>query len=150
MNKVLFSRKSDEWQTPIEFFKQKIGGADFDPCAGLSNLCKENNHIYNGLEISWEGYRKIFINPPYSNIDAWVKKALYEMSNNKTTNVIYFLVPSRTDTKWFQQLWHLQNHNADLTICTHFDFIAGRLHFSNSKNAAPFPSVLITIFTRAK
>ena len=134
MNKVLFSKKSDEWQTPVDLFVKNIGYADFDPCAGLSNLCAVNNHSCNGLEIPWD-FKRIFINPPYSNIDKWVDKALHEISLNKITTTIYFLVPSRTDTKWFQKLWAARNLNPDYTIATYFNFLPGRVHFSNSKIA---------------
>ena len=45
-----------------------------------------------------------------------------------------FLVPARTDTKW----WH------DYALkATEIRFIKGRLKFGDATNAAPFPSVVL-------
>ena len=46
------------------------------------------------------------------------------------------LIPSRTETKYFHLL---MAHNAKLL------FFKGRLHFNESKNSAPFPSVLVVL-----
>ena len=54
---------------------------------------------------------------------------------NKKSNIIVFLVPSRTDTKWFHEFVY---HKAELR------FIKGRLKFGDSKNSAPFSSILFT------
>jgi len=48
------------------------------------------------------------------------------------------LLPARTDTKWFHSFIY---HIAEIR------FIKGRLKFGNSKNAAPFPSMIV-IFKR--
>jgi len=50
----------------------------------------------------------------------------------KKGNSILFLIPSRTDTKWFKKLYE---NNAS------FYFIEGRLHFNEGKSA-PFPSMI--------
>ena len=44
------------------------------------------------------------------------------------------LLPSRTDTRYFHE--YIQ-HRAEIR------FIKGRLKFSDSKNGAPFPSMLV-------
>ena len=74
----------------------------------------------------------VFCNPPYSNISAWVKKAYYESFKPET--VIVLLIPARTDTKYFQEYIY---HRAEIR------FIKGRLKFGDSKNAAPFPSMVV-------
>ena len=77
INKALFSNNSDEWSTPLDIFKELDDEFNFtlDPCA------TEQNHkcdLYftaekDGLSQDWEGHR-VFCNPPYSNISAWVEK----------------------------------------------------------------------------
>ena len=60
------------------------------------------------------------------------KKCYDEYIENGT--VIVLLVPARTDTKWF--------HRYILGIADIL-FLEGRLKFSNSRNSAPFPSMLV-------
>ena len=50
------------------------------------------------------------------------------------TELAVFLVPARTDTKWF--------HEYVLNKAT-IRFIKGRLKFGDSKNSAPFPSMVL-------
>ena len=77
------------------------------------------------------GYR-VFCNPPYSNIAEWVKKC-YEESKKDGTLVV-MLIPARTDTKYFHDYIL---HRAEVR------FIKGRLKFGDSKNSAPFPSMIV-------
>lgn len=51
------------------------------------------------------------------------------------------LLPARTDTKWFHDFIY---HKAEIR------FIKGRLKFGNSKNAAPFPSMVVVFHERGK
>lgn len=142
--KGCFLHQSDEWKTPLDFFNKYVGNANFDPCPGHGDYLLPIpfvNRECDGLAIAWHGTR-VFVNPPYSNIKAWVDKSIQELKA-KHCNVVLLLVPSRTDTKWFQELWGYYLHNYG--ISTYFDFIPGRIHFNNAKNGAPFPSVLITI-----
>lgn len=122
MNKVLYSRKSDEWETPKEIYNKFIENEYFDPCP--------INHKKDGLKIKWK--EKNFVNPPYSKIKKWVEKAIKE---NKKGKEVVLLIPARTDTKYFRSL---VDYGAD------FIFITGRLKFSN-KNYAPFPSVYVIL-----
>lgn len=124
---VLFSSKSDDWSTPVNLYAEldKEFHFDFDPCP-LGGT--------TGLEDDWGAH--VFCNPPYSNIKGFLEKAKCELS--KGSKVIVFLVPSRTDTRWFHD--HVYNQ-------AEIRFIKGRLKFGNSKNSAPFPS-MIAIFRR--
>lgn len=83
------------------------------------------------------GYR-VFCNPPYSNIAAWVEKSFRETRNDKT--LVVLLIPSRTDTRYFHDFIY---QRAEIR------FIKGRLKFGESKNSAPFPSMIV-IFRGAK
>lgn len=135
INKALFSSNSDEWATPDNIFKELDSEFSFnlDACATQDNhkcpkfFTKEDD----GLAQNWGGYR-LFVNPPYSNIGAWIKKAYYE--SFKPNTLIVLLIPARTDTRYFQEYIY---HRAEIR------FIKGRLHFNNSKAGAPFPSMLV-------
>jgi site-specific DNA-methyltransferase (adenine-specific) len=71
------------------------------------------------------------MNPPYGEINAWVRKA-YESSIRGA--VIVCLLPSRTDQAW----WHdiVMRHASEIR------FIRGRLRFGGKLNA-PFPNVIV-------
>ena len=129
--KALFSNNSDEWATPQYIFDSLDAEFNFnlDPCATeLNHKC---DTFYtaetNGLQQKWGGYR-VFCNPPYSNISAWVEKAFRETRNDNT--LVVLLIPSRTDTRYFHDYI---NHRAEIR------FIKGRLKFGDSKNSAPLP-----------
>lgn len=74
----------------------------------------------------------MWLNPPYSEIDKWVEKAFRETRIDNT--LVVMLIPSRTDTRYFHNYIYQR---------TEIRFIKGRLHFNNSKNSAPFPSMIV-------
>lgn len=81
----------------------------------------------------------MFCNPPYGNkIKLWVEKCYRESLKENT--IVVMLVPARTDTKWFHDYVY---NRAEIR------FIKGRLKFGNSKNSAPFPSMVV-VFRSAK
>ena len=133
--KPLFSSNSDEWDTPDDFFKKLNEKYKFtlDPCANNKN--KKAKLFYtkeeDGLTKDWEGH-SVFMNPPYSNIKNWIKKAFEEGSKDNT--IVVCLIPSRTDTAY----WHDYCFKSK-----EINFIRGRLKFSNSKYGAPFPSATV-------
>lgn len=124
MSSVHFMSVNDKWKTP-EVFYEKLNeefNFDFDPCPP--------NPEFDGLEIEW-GNRN-FVNPPYGNvISKWLAKAVEEQEKGNTS---VFLIPSRTDTKW----WHTYVMQAD-----EIRFIKGRLRFQGAVYNAPFPSVVV-------
>jgi len=113
---------SDHWSTPKEIYDKYINELGYsDPCP-LHHENVEIIHINSSL----------FINPPYSEISKWVD---YAITNHVLTNKhVVLLIPSRTDTKYFHRL---------LEYGCQLEFIKGRLKFGESKNGAPFPSVLV-------
>ena len=131
--KVHYSSKTDQWATPQYFFDNYNAVYKFnvDVCASPENAkCKKYYTAKDdGLKMAWKG--RCWMNPPYGReIGKWVKKA-YESSKSGATVVC--LLPARTDTKWFHD------------YCTkgEIDFIRGRLKFGESKNSAPFPSMIV-------
>lgn len=133
---VLFSSKSDEWETPREFFTTLDEEFHFNLDACATNQNRKCSRFFtsedDGLNRPWSG--NVWCNPPYSNIAAWVKKANYE-ANMGGCDVVVLLIPARTDTRWFHEYLY-KKQNVELR------FIQGRLKFGDSKNSAPFPSML--------
>lgn len=125
VSKILFSSASDQWSTPVDVYNalDREFNFTFDPCP------LNHNPDFDGLMIEWESSN--FVNPPYSNIAAWCKKAYEEFQKGK---IVVMLIPSRTDTRY----WHDYIMKA-----TEIRFIKGRLKFGGSKNSAPFPSAII-------
>ena len=134
MNEVMFSSKSDNWETPQDLFDHldKIFHFDIDVCATKENSKCEKYYTpeMDGLKQEWKGV--CWCNPPYGReIGKWVEKAY------KSNCMVVMLLPARTDTKWF--------HDYCMKgICI---FIKGRLYFGRNgwTGRAPFPS-LICIF----
>ena len=134
---VMFSSKTNDWSTPQDFYDELNNefGFTLDPCAD------EYNHKCNkyftegddGLLQDWGG-EIVFCNPPYGKaIKDWVRKAYIEGCKPNTTVVL--LIPARTDTQYFHDYIY---HDAK-----EIRFIKGRLKFGDSKNAAPFPSMVV-------
>ena len=131
---MLFSSKTDMWETPKWLFDELDNEFHFelDVCATVENAkclsfyTKEQD----GLTLPWTGV--CWCNPPYGKeIGKWVEKAHRSATEGAT---VVMLVPSRTDTKWFHEFAYKK---------AEIRFIKGRLKFGDSKNSAPFPSMIL-------
>lgn len=71
-----------------------------------------------------------FVNPPYSDPEPWVDKAIEESKKGKR---IVMLLRVDTSTRWFAKL-----HECG----AHFAWINGRVHFSGEGRPANFASML--------
>jgi len=75
----------------------------------------------------------VFCNPPYGrDINKWVEKAHNEAVRGGA--FVVMLIPARTDTRYFHDYIYGKHE---------IRFIRGRLHFNESKTAAPFPSMVV-------
>lgn len=128
---VMFSSKTDLWETPQELFDKynAIHHFETDVCA-LAENTKCNRYFtpeIDGLKQDWKGV--CWCNPPYGrHIGEWVKKAV------ESDAKVVMLLPARTDTKWFHE------------YCLPYgqiEFIKGRLKFGGAQNPAPFPSMIV-------
>lgn len=150
MNKdLMFSSKKNDYETPQDFFDELNKEFDFtlDACATRENskCLSYYTKNENGLNQSWAGER-VFVNPPYGRqIYCWVEKCYYESQFDNTFVVL--LIPARTDTKYFHDFIWNEGEN-DFYLGVKVRFVKGRLKFGDSKNAAPFPSVIV-IFNRS-
>ena len=130
----MFSSKTDLWSTPQAFFNELNKEFNFtlDPCANKENAKCEKYYTKedNGLIQDWKN-EIVFCNPPYGReLNKWVKKCYEESKHAK----IVMLIPARTDTSYFHDYIY---NKAEIK------FIRGRLKFGDSKNSAPFPSMVV-------
>lgn len=123
INRVVFSSASDEWATPTETYRALDAEFGF-----IDDACPFGGDR-NGLMREWGS--PCFVNPPYSDIEPWMEKAMLESKSGKT---VVCLVPSRTCTRW----WHNYAMKA-----SEIRFIRGRLKFGNAKTGAPFQSCVV-------
>jgi site-specific DNA-methyltransferase (adenine-specific) len=138
VDKVMFSHVSSEWVTPTELYDRlnKIFKFDLDPCTTKDNPLNTPKFYTkkdNGLEKPWFG--NVFVNPPYNKeIPRWLEKTRDEIYRNHVKNVV-FLLPARTDTKWFHD--YIYKPHVKIRL------LKGRLKFRGAKNSAPFPSMIV-------
>lgn len=134
MNNILFSSKSEEWETPQNLFDELNKEFNFTiDVASSDNNYKVKKHYTkndNGLLQNWDN-EIVWCNPPYGRkIGDWVKKA------SESKGIVVMLIPARTDTKWFHEYIYIKQN-------VETRFLKGRLKFGNSKNSAPFPSMIV-------
>ena len=143
--KVVFSHKSDEWETPHDLFdalNRELGPFLCDVAATSKNkkcakfFTAEQDAI---LEV-WA--KNNWCNPPYSRVKEFCRKALYE---TKLGNTTVMLIPARTDTAFFHDYIY-KRRNVEIR------FLRGRLRFitpdgsllrKDASNSAPFPSMIV-------
>jgi DNA N-6-adenine-methyltransferase Dam len=124
INGGLFTSLRGDWKTPRALYQALDAefNFDYDPCP--------TEPKFNGLVREWGNTN--FVNPPYGKeIMKWIQKGYEQNLNGKT---VVFLVPSRTDTRW----WHDY-----IMKSNEIRFIRGRLKFDDQKNSAPFPSAIV-------
>lgn len=147
LTKEALSGGFDDWETPDSVYGALNAKYSFtlDPCATADNF-KHANYFSpedNGLERPWTYEddfmgpqpERVFVNPPYSQVEKWIDKGISEMKNNKALSV--FLVPARTDTKWFAKA---------VKSASRIVFVSGRIKFLKdgvSCKSPPFPSAII-------
>ena len=135
ITKGLFTSNTPEWATPQAFFNELNNEFHFD----LDIAANEENHKCDkyytketdGLAHQKDWIGTVWCNPPYGReIVNWVKAC-----SEYRGGVCVMLLPARTDTRWFHDYIY---HKA-----SEIRFIKGRLHFNESKEAAPFPSMVV-------
>ena len=97
-SKVHFSSKTDDWSTPMDFFKnieKRFGTFDLDPCSDHDNAKAALYYTKSedGLSKEWRG--KVWMNPPYGiATGSWLDRFVKHGDG-------IALVFARTDTRWF-------------------------------------------------
>lgn len=142
---VMFSKASDEWETPQRFFDALDAEFDFEVDAAAS----EQNHkcsVWYGERIdalalkTWASVPcSVWLNPPYSRASEFLAKAAEQARLGLT---VVCLLPSRTDTAyWHAHVWDRERNTWRPGVEARF--VKGRLKFGTGKNSAPFPSVVV-------
>jgi len=122
---TLFSSATDRWATPRAVYEALDAefNFNFDPCP----LDGDGDGLLP-LLCEWKG-KRVFCNPPYGpGIGDWLKRGL-------EADLAVFLLPARTDTKWF--------HELALPNASEIRFLKGRLKFGDAVCSAPFPSMIV-------
>lgn len=136
ISQALFSSAKDDWETPpgILALVREYAPITLDPCTSEDNPTGAEFHYTkaeNGLALNWTQVDLTYCNPPYSRaIRDWTRKGIKESAH------VLYLLPARTDTKWFHELY---------PHCDRICLIKGRLFFGGSKQGAPFPSALFLL-----
>lgn len=116
------SHQSDDWKTPSKLYQAFMDQGFIDACP-----YKCDDDLYGVIYF----HQKIYINPPFSELDRWIKYALILANHG---NSVYLLMPVRTDTKYFNNMFH-SGYLKRMIFFNH------RLCFNDSK-PAPFPSMI--------
>ena len=102
---------------------------DLDPCPLNPEFVP--SLFPDGLKLDWTD-KRVFVNPPWSDILPWVLKGLLSKAR-----VVVYVVPARTDTEWFHCL---KQHGAELRL------FRKRVHFiRDGVSANPTDGTLVAI-----
>ena len=92
-------------RTPLAVYRElerrySRGGFTLDAAASQDNALAPLYHDEraDGLTRAWVG--RVFCNPPYSEIEQWVRRAHHQFAAGNA-EVIVMLLPARTSTEWF-------------------------------------------------
>lgn len=136
MTTGMYTSNTPEWGTPQALFDELDREFHFD----LDIAASDDNHkckkYYtketDGLAHQDEWSGTVWCNPPYGReIGKWVEACAKYTKGN-----CVMLLPARTDTRWFHDYIYKDKR-------VEIRFIKGRLHFNESKNSAPFPSMIV-------
>lgn len=117
-------------ETLMEYFEEKYGKFDFDPCPP--------NPEINGLQIDW-GNRN-YVNPPFNNLKPWLIKSVEEWKKGKE---VIFLMPIRIHTTYFLDNIQPLIESGDVKMF----ILRGGVCFKGYKHRAPF-GMMYLYFTK--
>lgn len=131
--------------TPADFMAgiyAAFGEIDLDPCAHLLSPVIARRRILlteggDGLREDWSG-RVAFVNPPYSELLKWLRRAHDQWRAGKVETVVC-LVPVRTDSVIF---------HTTLSVDADIYLLQGRVRFLDSQGNGqhtPFALMLLTL-----
>jgi len=142
----LMSSVRDSWNTPANVLDlvRELGPIGLDPCGNADSIVDAAEEWTlerdgDSLVREWAprgGQRGlIYVNPPYGRqIGAWVEKC--RRASVHGGGEVVALVPSRTDTAWWNASCVPPQSDA---VC----FWRGRLTFLGAPHPAPFPSAIV-------
>lgn len=99
----------DDRQTPDDLFEEvcalvDVKTFDTDPAATMesSRAPLWYDRTSNGLEQAWRGV--VWLNPPYSDLENWTKKAVEELRAGHASRVVMLYPANRTEQAWWHRL----------------------------------------------
>lgn len=136
--------------TPPEFMDAiyaAFGAIGVDPCAHRQSPVVAHRRIIkseggDGLVNDWSG-RTAFVNPPYSELLTWLRRA-YEQWSAGNVETVICLIPVRTDSSFFHETLRPV---ADIYL------LQGRVRFLDTRGKAqptPFSLMLLTLGATAE
>ena len=131
---AMFKAGNSERETPKWFFDHydREFHLGLDVCATAQNKKCALFFTKNGLRRSW--FSNIWLNPPYSEIEPWCKKAWEYAQTGK--GVVVALLPVWPTAPWFKTY----------AIHGHIRLLATRVGFVGEKSTAPF-DLMIVVWT---
>jgi hypothetical protein len=128
--------RKEDLPTPsalVEAIKKEFcaeGEELFDPCPLGGRAIAEKNPEEDGLLTNWKSVT--FVNPPFSETEKWLVKAVCECSRG---NTVIFLAVGRLNTNYWKDLIVPNAHE--------IRFFSGRMKFIVDSGGMPFPITLI-------
>jgi phage N-6-adenine-methyltransferase len=116
----------DRGTHPMYFdpWNARFGGFTLDAAAAPHNAKADRffTRSEDGLAQSWAG-EKVWCNPPYSDLRAWVSKAWREWGG--TRGIVMLLPANRVEQKWWQELIEPYRGRGWMDV----EFLPGRMRF---------------------
>jgi len=129
---------NDHWNTPPEVLDpiRAFSAIALDPCPNASSIVGADRVCEDGLAENWnEAAGLVFVNPPYSDVTPWIRRAAGEAARGVEVAV---LLPADTSTRWFHDdLVARDKHHADAIL-----YYRRRIRFLGAKGSPKFPSLL--------
>jgi hypothetical protein len=128
---------NDDVATPDDLFSvlDDMFHFTFDPCP--LHGAEPGSGVHDGLAVRW-GVSN-FVNPPYSNIAPWLRKAIDERDRYGASSV--FLIPAQMHTSyWTSYVW---------PQASELIFIENRVRFKNYRRTFPSPMACVIYRARA-
>jgi phage N-6-adenine-methyltransferase len=152
---LMFSSAGDYWRTEtqlLEWLDRR--GARFTLDAAASDDLIAPAYINAEMDaLKWPWSGRVFCNPPYSMVEAFVKRAL---DQSRQCEGICMLVAARTETAWWQDSFSSWDRiellrgrlkfwlkPEELELVNALRVGKGKKPLSSAENSAPFPSALL-------
>lgn len=128
----------DDRGTPQDFFDDvsaRFGPFTLDVAAAPHNAKCENYYTRSddGLVQRWYDPKQrthnsvVWCNPPYSNLDAWLRKAWDEWDSELVKRIVMLLPANRPEQPWWQK--HVEPWRDKPGSPLRTEFLPGRLRF---------------------
>lgn len=107
-------------------FAEMFGPFTLDVAAAPHNAKCERYYTIedDGLNQEWNG--RVWCNPPYSGLHAWVNKAWTEFMDGRAETIVMLVPANRTEQRWWQDL---VEPTRDLGDMFRVEFLRGRMRF---------------------